>query len=367
MENQKERNGLFTHWLVKGLKGLGFIHMNQDKFVTINSLLEWIQHQLPPNQIPSRLCIYNPTGSILFQLKKPIWNGPKENPHFIKRQEILDKLESSFFSSNEQENRTIVMNAFSGLGGVGKTQLALYYFYHSNKDYSIRCWINSENEDQIIEQYSNFRLSLGLFSINNSNNNNNNNNNNQNEEKDIKQQAKLMKHWFEQHSNWLIVFDNAENPSLLKEWIPHTSNTNRYQNTTIKEGEEGRRSRGGDILITSRNQNWEETNQMIEIDVMTDLESIELFKIQTGRTNPSSEELEGWKELMKLFRNLPLAISQSASYMKQTKISSSKYLQFYKEYEKKLIISSTTSPTPLLHPKNQNLQLKTNLFFSHGK
>jgi hypothetical protein len=60
------KNGLFTEYLVKGLQEEAFIKSNS--FITTEDLHYWMKHKLPSNQIPSRLSIYNTTGSILFKL-----------------------------------------------------------------------------------------------------------------------------------------------------------------------------------------------------------------------------------------------------------------------------------------------------------
>src|SRR5690606_4223973 len=142
------------------------------------------------------------------------------------RTELIEELEFSFSDVSKQTN--VVLNACAGLGGVGKTQLALYYFYHSKRDYSVRCWIPAEKVDLIVQQYTPFGIQLGILSTSSTN---------------LEEQAQQMKQWFEQRSNWLIVFDNAENPSLLQDWIPHTG-------------------KGGHILITSRNLNWQVHNKI---------------------------------------------------------------------------------------------------------
>lgn len=81
-----------------------------------------------------------------------IWNIPyPRNPFFLGRDGELRQLRSHL-----QAGRTMALShpqAISGLGGVGKTQLALEYAYHYHQDYQAVFWVHAENQNALISSY----------------------------------------------------------------------------------------------------------------------------------------------------------------------------------------------------------------------
>ncbi|XMA10379.1 hypothetical protein WAI453_003170 [Rhynchosporium graminicola] len=47
-----------------------------------------------------------------------------------------------------------------GIGGVGKTQVALQYLYRPEDDYEYIFWVNSENALSIVEKFHDFAQAL---------------------------------------------------------------------------------------------------------------------------------------------------------------------------------------------------------------
>lgn len=71
----------------------------------------------------------------------PIWNVPhNRNSNFTGRQELLDDLRESLTSGRP----AALTQAIAGMGGVGKTQLAVEYAYLHQGDYESVLWLTSE-------------------------------------------------------------------------------------------------------------------------------------------------------------------------------------------------------------------------------
>ncbi|HIH87224.1 MAG TPA: TIR domain-containing protein, partial [Methanosarcinales archaeon] len=71
----------------------------------------------------------------------PTWNVPHtRNPNFTGREEHLAKLKTALDSGKP----AALTQAIHGLGGVGKTQLALEYAYRNAAKYDIVWWVRSE-------------------------------------------------------------------------------------------------------------------------------------------------------------------------------------------------------------------------------
>ncbi|MDP3183567.1 MAG: 5'-methylthioadenosine/S-adenosylhomocysteine nucleosidase, partial [Desulfobaccales bacterium] len=73
--------------------------------------------------------------------RKPVWNIPhRQNPNFTGRQELLDDLHRALTSGRP----AALTQAIHGLGGVGKTGLAVEYAYRHGPEYSLVWWLRSE-------------------------------------------------------------------------------------------------------------------------------------------------------------------------------------------------------------------------------
>jgi len=109
--------------------------------------------------------------------------------------------------------------ALHGLGGVGKTQIAIEYAYRHKSEFDIICWLRANDWNTLINSYVELSripqlTSLGIPSPQ--------------EGQDHVDIAKQMKDWFEKENNvrWLLIFDNAdkidqgENTRSVVELVP---------------------------------------------------------------------------------------------------------------------------------------------------
>lgn len=79
----------------------------------------------------------------------PYWQVPfLRNPYFTGREDILEALHTHL--GGGQAVALTQSSALHGLGGVGKTQIALEYAYRHALEYSAVFWIGAETEEQIV-------------------------------------------------------------------------------------------------------------------------------------------------------------------------------------------------------------------------
>ena len=82
-----------------------------------------------------------------------IWNIPhRRNPFFTGRDELLDRLSTALKAG--QPIALSQPQTISGLGGIGKTQVAMEYAYRHARDYEIILWAHAESVESLNASYS---------------------------------------------------------------------------------------------------------------------------------------------------------------------------------------------------------------------
>ena len=223
----------------------------------------------------------------------PIWNVPHaRNPNFTGREEHLAKLKTALGSGKP----AALTQAIHGLGGVGKTQLALEYVYRSAAEYDIVWWVRSEETVTLASDYASLAKALYL------------------PEKEVADQEVIIqavKHRLEQIPKWLLVFDNAREAIEVRDYIP--------------------RGETGHVLITSRNARWRGTATPLDVKVLERKESVDLLLKRTGYT-----DREAAGALADALGDLPLALEQAGAYMDATGRSLPDYLEMFTDRKNEL-------------------------------
>jgi tetratricopeptide (TPR) repeat protein len=252
---------------------------NRNKIETASPAESPIHPPLPPKE-PKALCFLS--ASL-----------PPRNPNFTGRDEILQSIRAALTSKQPRRKRRIL----SGLGGKGKSQIALEYAYRYRSDYRLIWWLPSEEPAALKASYADLYRQLDL------------------PEKDIQDLSAAVaavKAWLEENSGWLIIFDNALEPKDIDPYIPAS-------------GE-------GQVIITSRNPVWGSPKEVIAVDVFVKEESVQFLLKRTAR-NDADEAAALAEEL----GHLPLALEQAGAYIEQTKISFADYLKIYKKEKTNLL------------------------------
>ena len=161
-------------------------------------------------------------------------SGVPEIEQFVGRKEELDRIKHAFQHVGSQ--RKVVL--LHGLGGIGKTQLAVAFVKQHKDTYSAVFWLDGKNEDTLKQSFvgiakrlHNEYPSSALLKK-------------AAEEKDSDQTVAAMKQWLSIRGNtqWMLVFDNIDNPKLRGINNPQAYDIKLY----FPEADQG------SILITTR-------------------------------------------------------------------------------------------------------------------
>ncbi|WP_223188757.1 FxSxx-COOH system tetratricopeptide repeat protein [Streptomyces sp. TRM68416] len=225
-----------------------------------------------------------------------VWgNVPPRNPNFTGREDLLEALHRRL----RREKATAVLpNALHGMGGVGKSLLAVEYLYQHLGDYDVVWWISAERTTQIALSLVELAPRLGLEASSEAT-------------WSVAAVLEALRRG-EPYDNWLLVFDNADSPESVRPYFPSGG--------------------PGNILITSRNPQWASVAQPLEVDVFRREESVALLR----RRGPEISDDEA-DRLADALGDLPLAIEQAAAWRAETGMPADEYLRLLDEKQVDLL------------------------------
>ncbi|KAK1990082.1 purine and uridine phosphorylase [Colletotrichum falcatum] len=248
-----------------------------------------------------------------------------ENPDFIERSDVSQQIKRLFGHEQHQDpmNKPRSRVALHGLGGIGKTQIALAYTFwlrHDRPDLSV-FWVHASNADRFRQSYSRIAHECNVPG-------------HDDPQTDV---LSLVKTWLEGRDcgRWLMVIDNADDTQLF---FPPPS-----ENSSNPKGGLGRyipECAHGYVLVTTRNKQVASKivrgKAIIEIGEMSEREANQLIHqiLDDDCDEASADELA---TLASQLEHLPLAIAQAAAFMQENSIPVSKYLELLEEGDDGLV------------------------------
>jgi tetratricopeptide (TPR) repeat protein len=217
----------------------------------------------------------------------PIWNVPHlRNPNFIEPGQRLRELRDGLRSGRPGD----FTRALAGLGGVGKTQLAVEYAYRHATDYALIWWLRAEQAETLAADYAALATKLALA------------------EKEAKEQPVIVaavRGALQRRYDWLLIFDNANAPEEIRSYLPGA---------------------GGHVLITSRHPGWGGIAKQMEIKKWPRDVAVGFLLKRTAQSDADAA-----RELACELDHLPLALEQAAAYIDSAQHTLAGYLASARE------------------------------------
>jgi tetratricopeptide (TPR) repeat protein/transcriptional regulator with XRE-family HTH domain len=237
-----------------------------------------------------------------------LWSVPySRNPFFLGREEILSHLHVQL-----RREYTMALTqswAVTGLGGIGKTQIALEYAYQYRQDYHSVFWTSAASRETLLAGIVTIADLLQLPERN---------------EQDQRKVFQAVKHWFASHQKWLWILDNADDRAVVDDIAPA--------------------ERSGHLLFTSRAQAWGSLAQAIEVETLGMAEGV-LFLLRRAKLlapdafldQAPEDHLAAAEAIVLEMDFLPLALDQAGAYIEEVGCSLSSYLELYRAHRQALL------------------------------
>jgi tetratricopeptide (TPR) repeat protein len=220
---------------------------------------------------------------------RPFIGVPPRIASFTGRSDELDRLDDILTQDKPASvtQASVGRAAVQGMGGVGKTALAVEYAHRYRNLYAGVCWCPAETRTGLLSALAGLAVTLGAATA---------------EEANVEKAAKAaLRRLAEQRATWLLVYDNVPAPDALADLLP---------------------SAGTRVLITSRFSDWSELATEVPLDVLPLAEAVNFLQSRTGRSDAA-----GAGTLADALGNLPLALDHAAAYCKRTQMQFGDYAE----------------------------------------
>ena len=225
-------------------------------------------------------------------------------PTFTGRKAVLDQLEHALASQHRAG--LTQPRGIHGLGGVGKTQTALRYADLHRAAYDALLWVGSDGKQEARREFAALADVLGLSVSPTAG--------------DDERIAAVTK-WLGEHERWLLVFDNADEPTDIAELMP--------------------RGTRGHVLLTSRARVLQEVGvvDVVGLGLFTAEEARAFLR---GRVGALCRNDAAANDLAEELGYLPLALEQAAAFVVARECTVKQYLSWYRRRHGALLAKSQT-------------------------
>ncbi len=211
-------------------------------------------------------------------------NLPPRNPWFAGREDDLKRIRALMPYGTPV--------AICGLGGMGKTALAIEYAWRNRGDYAAILFCPAGSEDEMRHGCEELMQLLSITTA------------------DIHARD-AVRTWLEKNDNWLLILDDALDPPLARSVLPQRLR--------------------GHVLFTTRTQQVSALGaQAVSIESMSGDAGLGFFEKRLGKRELTDGEKAAATELVNELGALPLALEQAAAYIVNRGTRIEDYLASYR-------------------------------------
>ncbi|WP_125689715.1 tetratricopeptide repeat protein [Amycolatopsis sp. WAC 04169] len=226
-------------------------------------------------------------------------NIPAGSKFFVGRLSELDQLDAALCTSV----RTAVA-AIHGLGGVGKTALAVHFAHLHRDRFELVWWMNADSRAALESGLADLAAVLAPETV----------------ALPPDQRSELGLRWLAAHKSWLVILDNLtalDDAAILLDRI-----------------------QAGTVVITSRQSSGWRGLGTVHLKVLAE-DDAEALLSHLVRTHWADATLTGARQLCEELGWLPLAIEQASAYLAQSRITPAVYLDLLTKYPAQMFAATS--------------------------
>jgi tetratricopeptide (TPR) repeat protein len=211
---------------------------------------------------------------------------PEGTARFFGRDEQLEELDR-YFASGDSRRKAAVY----GMGGVGKTQFAVRYARTRREKYRHAFFIGADSRLVLDNHFADIARRLNLPVS-------------KRQDATPEEILRAVHFWMETHGDWLAIFDNADDLTIVRDYLPPNG--------------------AGHLILTTRESAPDEIAHPVSLDVFTEDEATQFLLKKTEKSDEAAA-----RALAREMDGLPLALDQAVAYIREMKSSLAEYLKLY--------------------------------------
>src|SRR5262249_13347310 len=163
------------------------------------------------------------------------------------------------------------------------------YAYDHRTEYDAVFWVTADPPSKLVTDYAHLAQEAKLPAATMT--------------ADVNDQIRAVRRWLESPGSgrWLLVFDNADEPDVLRGYLPTPGS--------------------GHVVITPRRSRWDRNPRSIEVRELERPASIKLLLAGSGQSDEAAAD-----RLAAALGDLPLALAQAAGYLADSGLPLGEYL-----------------------------------------
>lgn len=301
-------------------------------------LTEWPPNKAAEGTSLSGVGLVSPTpkSDIAKPLHLPCFllNTHSENKDSCGREDILKRLATELLPPKNAvtvASTALKQFALCGLGGIGKTEIAREFARRHKDSFDAVFWVVADEIAKLDHHYQQISLALGLEDLS--------------ECKSQVVSREIVKGWLSNprkhvsrsddsvqpgedssEATWLLIFDNADDPMILKDYWPQGS---------------------GSILVTSRDPSSKDmfTRKPLGLDLGPLLQKDSLFLFNHLTATSNELEVDIARQIADALGGIPLAISQMAGIIRGQDLTLTEFFELYTDHKELATLYETKFDT----------------------
>jgi hypothetical protein len=214
----------------------------------------------------------------------PVWSLPRRPATFTGRESALAEITRIMGAGQPP-----VLVALTGIGGVGKTSLALAYAHRVAPRLALVAWIRADERTSVVAALAELGADLGVPG----------------DEPEVMARAALRQ--LHRRQPWLLVYDDAAVPAV-EGLLP-----------TVGEGQ---------VVLTSRREDWSRFGEVLPLRPMPEAEAVALLLRRSGDASADAEVHA--VALARSLGHLPLALELAGGYCRRYRVSLAEYRELWR-------------------------------------